>query len=751
MFIENAGQFDPRARFQARGGSGTLWLAEDALWLTLLEPSQEDERADPRGLEDFGGLPTDDQPRQGVNIKLSFVGANPHPRLEPFNRLDTHVSYFLGNDPARWHTDVPVWGGVRYVDLYPGIDLELSGEGWQWQPRLIVQPDADLSVVHLRVDGAEALSVESDAIRMTTAIGTVIVPLLQLDTPQRAPLSTGLRPSVSGLEVTTPFARDGPAFPSASNHPSDLVYSTFLGGNSDDGEEFGESIAVDASGSTYITGSTQALDFPTTPGAFQTNSGGGLCGDPENPFPCPDVFITKLNPTGSQLVYSTYLGGNHFDTGSEIVVDVSGAAYVTGSTSSANFPTTPSAFDPTYNGGFYGDAFVTKLDPTGGALIYSTFLGGNGDDGGSAIALGDSGATYVTGVTQSLDFPVTPGAFQATCTADCSNGEAFIAELNAAGDHLLYSTYLGGSGSDSGRSIAVDANNRTYIAGSTTSADFPVTPGAFQTTHQGGLSDAFVAKLNDAGTALLYSTFLGGTDNESNYGVALDGSGAAYVTGSTRSSNYPTTPGAFQTTFGGYNDAYVTKLTADGSALEYSTFLGGGGGDGAYDIAVDISGLGYIIGSTYSADFPITPGAFQTTCNNCENALEVFATKLNGAGSALMYSTFLGGNDDDGGGGIAVNVSGVTYLTGYTFSLDFPVTAGAFQTTHGGGICGIPPWITWTCSDIFVTQLDMVLNPLTPTPTTTGTPTVMPSPTSTPTPTMMFSQLYLPVILNQNH
>jgi hypothetical protein len=279
MFIENVGQFDTRARFQVRGGGGALWLAEDALWLTLLELPQTEERPDLRGLRDLRGLPSDDQLHRGVNIKLSFVGANPHPRLEPFRRLDTHMSYFLGNDPARWHADVPVWGGVRYRDLYPGIDLELSGEDGRWQPRMIARSGADLSVVRLRLEGA------GDAVQETDD------------------------PDVLRAYPFHPFPQSADRLPTS---PTDLLYSTYLGSG---GLDRGHAIAVDASGAAYVTGETWSFDFPTTPGAFQPQYGGGWCGPWPYVEPCPDAFVAKLNPSGSALVYATYLGGTGGDIG----------------------------------------------------------------------------------------------------------------------------------------------------------------------------------------------------------------------------------------------------------------------------------------------------------------------------------------------------------------------------------------------------------------------------------------------------
>src|SRR3990172_8604209 len=313
-----------------------------------------------------------------------------------------------------------------------------------------------------------------------------------------------------------------------------LLYSTFLGGGG--GWERGTSIAVDASGNAYVAGWTPSMDFPTTPGAFAPTYNGDM-----------EVFVTKLNAAGSGLLYSTFLGGRGREgETAALVLDASGSAYVTGGTGSADFPTTPGAFDNTYNGN--GDAFVTKLDPTGSVLLYSTFLG-NGV--GYSLAVDASGSAYVTGDTGSADFPTTPGAFD---TSPSYSADLFVTKLNATGSGLLYSTFLGGGGEDSAGpsadSIAVDVSGSAYLTGTTWSADFPTTPGAFDRTYNGSYGP-FVTKFDPTGSSLLYSTFLGGDFQEHGISIAVDASGSAYVTGEATTPTFPTTPGAFDTTYNG--------------------------------------------------------------------------------------------------------------------------------------------------------------------------------------------------------
>src|SRR6185369_12573552 len=492
-----------------------------------------------------------------------------------------------------------------------------------------------------------------------------------------------------------------------------LVYSTYLGGN---GFDQGYAIAVDSLGSAYVTGKTATLDFPITPGAFQTEYEGG-----------DSAFISKLNPEGTALIYSTYLNGA---SGNGIAVDLTGNAYVTGEASTPNFPITPGAFQ-TAPFGF--DTFITKLNPTGSALVYSSRFGGNFDDFGRGIALDAAGNAYITGWTvcraPTCTFP-TVNAFQPNYGG--GNNDAFVTKINSSGSTLIYSTYLGGGKiingtEDWGEAIAVDSLGSAYVTGYTFAPDFPVTAGAFDTTRAG--LDAFVTKFTPDGASLVYSTFLGGAGHEQGQGIAVDAGGNAYVTGITESSDspftsanegFPVTPGAFQ--IKGSFDAFVTKLNPTGSGLIYSTYLGGSKDvDRGWAIALDDSGNAYITGDTISSNFPVS-NAIQVSYGG--GLSDAFVTKLNATGSGLIYSTFLGGNLTDEGRGIAANGSGEVYVTGDTSSANFP-TANPLQVNNGGGINNH--------DDAFVVKIGNIGPTPTPTPTPTATPT--PTPTVTPTPT----------------
>ncbi|MDY7078198.1 MAG: SBBP repeat-containing protein, partial [Chloroflexota bacterium] len=512
-------------------------------------------------------------------------------------------------------------------------------------------------------------------------VGDFTLPLLTVEgtTPDGQPATLNVEPGT--FDVISPFA-PAPSLPHTAaqtqDDPDDLYYATFIGGSDSD---WGWNTAMDEGGAAYVAGDTSSSDFPTTPGVFDTTYNGD-----------EDTFVAKLNATGNGLEYATFIGGSSNDSGYGITVDEGGAAYVTGSTSSPDFPTTPGAFDTTYSGG-YNDVFVAKLNATGNGLEYSTFIGGGTRDLGWDIVVDEGGAAYVAGDTSSPDFPTTPGAFDTTYNGSYDGiYDAFVVKLNAAGSDLEYATFIGGSDSDHGYDIAVNVGGAAYVTGSTSSSDFPTTPGAFDTTYNGG-SDAFVVKLNATGSGLEYATLIGGSDSDQGWDIVVDEGGAAYVAGHTSSPDFPTTPGAFDTTYnGGYYDVFVVKLNAAGSSLEYATFLGGSTRDWGPAIAVDGGGATHVTGSTDSFDFPTTPGAFDTTYNDFENA---FVVKLNAAGSGLEYATFLGGSGSDWGLAISVDGSGATHVTGSTRSSDFPTTPGAFDTTHNGE------------EDAFVAKLDL--------------------------------------------
>ncbi len=651
-FTENHGQWDDRVQFKANAGGATMWFTTDGIYYQFTRRISV-APDDPRGRQTSPSAPSDSI--EQLVIKASFIGANPNPEIVGNDVMEYKCNYFIGNDPDEWHTDVPNYKAIVFNDVYAGIDLKYYGNGKQMEYDFIVSPGADPNQIMVQYDGAKSISVNDNGeLVVETEWGNVteLRPLIyQFD-------ANGCMP-IQGQYVL--FTDNTFGFDLGDRYDPTLAlvidpvlsYSTYLGGN---GNDEGWGIAVDGSGSAYVTGLTYSTDFPTVD-PYQTDEGSW------------DVYITKLSSSGNSVAYSTYLGGGGVDKGYGIVVDASGAVYVTGETSSTDFPTAnPYQTDMGEN---YQDVFVTKLSSSGNSLVYSTYLGGDGEEKGYAIAADSSGAVYVTGWTGSSDFP-TLNPYQ---TYD-GNDDVFITKLSSSGNSLVYSTYLGGSSIyEVAYGIAVDGSGAAYVAGYTQSTDFP-TLNAYQGTYQGGYLDVFVTKLSSSGSSLVYSTYLGGSDNDYGYDLAVDGSGAVYVTGSTVSDDFPTL-NPYQTYQGG--DAFVTKLTSSGSSLVYSTYLGGGYWDEGWGIAVDGSGAAYVTGYTGSTDFPIL-NPYQGTFQGGE--YDAFVTRLSSSGNSLDYSTYLGGSGKDQAHGIALDGSGGVYIVGMTESSNFP-TLDQYQIDQG--------------------------------------------------------------------
>jgi uncharacterized repeat protein (TIGR01451 family) len=720
LFIENVGQFDPRARFQVQGSGGALWLAEDALWLTRVTPPRVEASARPEGQLQAEGQPA---PRQAVNLKLSFVGANAHPSLEPFNRQETVVHYYHGSDPAEWHTHVPVWSGVRYRDLYPGVDLVIGqsqGSPLRWYVE--GRDGADLSTVRLRVEGAEEMNVAAGHLHLSTSVGGITLPLLTIrgHTLSGAPVAV----SADGgtFEITAPYASttsEG-AHVTQMDYPEEAYFGAYLGGDDYDGVH---DIALSGQGdildrgedsrAIWITGQSTSNDFPTEPGSTSLSG-------------ASDAFVTKIKRSAvyAAPVFSAYIGGSDEEAARGIATDADGNAYLTGWTTSGNFPATANAFDQTHNTcsncvqcNSEMDGFIVKLD-TSGELHYATYLGGShfytpdygnscGYDYGAAIVVGAPDIVYLTGLTRSDNFPTTPGAYDRDFSYEPIglNEDTFVVKLDLSKgtSGLLYGTFIGGGTISRGQDIAIDESGNVYVTGRAEGFMglnyFPTTPGAYITgIERGTPSEAFILKLNPAGNGradLLYSTFLGTTTRiEQGEGIALDAANHVYVIGSTDNPNFPTTSGAFDTMCGndgncngGYSDVFIAKLNPGGHGeadLLYSTFLGGIYQDEGRDITLDAGGDVYVTGKGAGEGFPITPDAY---ASNANEFFDVFVTRLRFQGRGtddLVYSTAVGGSLNDEGIAMALDEDGRVYVAGETLSWDFPTTSHASDKTHNG-------------------------------------------------------------------
>ena len=690
-FVENVGQVENRdVLFYHAAGGMQIGFAQGAILLKVLEP---DERSSPvapneqspapagmpqaspqvENLERIPPAPAvsssgpglhaerGEVSQRGVLVRITFDGSN---LVAPqgLEEMPARSHYFLGNNPAGWQTDVRSYRDLIYQNIYDGVDLVCRSHADGLKYEFKVQAGADPTQIHLTWEGVEILEVgASGDMILRTEIGEMrdAAPSAFQGAGEgvscrfvpRGPLSYGFE--CDGWDPRRPLVIDP------------LVYSTFLGGSAG---EMGHGVALDARGNIYIVGWTGSSDFPTTPGAFDTSRNGNQ-----------DVFVSGIDPSGRTLLYSTFLGGSRDDRGYGIAVDPAGNAYVTGEIHSSDFPITPGAFDTSHNTGGNADGFIAKVSASGGSLIYSSFLGGSLSNLGFGIAVDGAGNAYVTGRTSSLDFPTTLGAFDAS-----HNGglDVFVAKVDSSGGSLLYGTLLGGSSADIGRAIAVDGAGNAYVAGGTQSPDFPTTPGAFDTSLDGN-SDAFVAELDSSGGNLLYSTVLGGSSGDGVGGIAVDGAGDAYITGATASSDFPTTAGAFDTSLDGIQDVFVAKVDSSGGSLLYGTLLGGSSADTGSAIAVDAAGNAYVGGWTQSPDFPTTTGASDASHNGLRDS---FVVKIDPSGGNLIYGTFIGGGSNDEGKGIAVDGVGNAFVTGATYSSDFPRTTGAFDTSFDGSV-----------------------------------------------------------------
>jgi|HubBroStandDraft_1064217.scaffolds.fasta_scaffold00034_5 hypothetical protein len=707
-FEPNVGQAAPQIEYSARGSGYFVAITEQGADLSLRRVAS----------------------RRAAHLRLHPMNASARPRLLAERQLDSVSNYFIGKDPAKWHSGVANYAAVRYEQIYPGIDWVIYGNPQQLEYDFVVAPRADPRRIRLRIEGADSLSVDGDGdllIKVQDRILSQLKPVIYQNSPD------GARHTIDGHYV---LAHGQFAFSLGDyDHSRALiidpafVYSTYFGGT---GFDLASAIAADGEGNAYVVGSTNSTDFPTEQPLQSRNL--------ERSF--ATAFIAKFNAAGTALVYSTYLGGtgsdrtgnlgfcgqvsgpnpgggtaitgNGGDGATAVAVDAAGNAYIAGFTSSSDFPTVDPLQATNHAAAAHGsNAFLAKLNPAGNALVYSTYLGGSGTQGAlitgdsaSAIAVDAAGDAYVTGITMSRDFP-TKMPFQPTNEELSGRPTAFVAKLNAAGSALVYSSYLGGSGGkadagvgDCANAIAVDAGGNAYVAGQTSSADFP-TAVPFQSVNgSDGVGNAFLTKLSASGSALSYSTYLGGSTGDAALAVAVDAFGDAYVSGYTSSSDFPTANALQpQNATGGHGaNAFVTKLNPTGSGLIYSTYLGGSTYEQANALALDAAGNAYVAGTTYSSNFPVVEPLQATNHTGSRNANNAFISVLNPSGNTLEFSTYLGGSGGevflpcpvgatqcgpvyvgDSAAAIAVDSLGNLYVTGFANSTDFP-TVSAFQT-----------------------------------------------------------------------
>lgn len=622
-FEQNIGQTDKRVDFLSRGRGYTIFLSGGNAVIRLAGSSEG-----------------------SAVLRLGLVGASKPETVEGLDKLPGHSNYFNGNDPKGWRTNISQYSGVRYGGVYPGIDVTYYGHEKDLEYDFVVAPGADPSTIRVQFEGMKSMNLDAN--------GDLILNLPDGDLRKRKPLVyqeiDGTKQLVQaryrvlgsnriGFEVAS-YRRDLPLVIDPI-----LSYRTYLGGS---GQEIANDLAVDAAGNSYIVGKTYSANFPKTAGSYQNSAA-----------TTPDVFVAKINPSGTGLIYSTFIGGSGDDSAFAIEISSAGEAYILVS-ASEGYPVTSGAYKTTCCG-----AAVTKLNALGNQIVYSTFLHGYA----GALAVDNSGNAYIAGGIGTSPFPTTPGGLQPLCHAD----DVFITKLNPAGTTAIFSTCLGGAQSETVSVIRVDSTGSIYVAGTTSSPDFPLTPGAFQSTFA-SIAAAYVVKVNPGGSALVYSTFFGSLTNVSD--LAVSASGEVYIVGMIAGEGLPLTAGSYRSSLPPeFNHGiYGAKLNATGSSLRYSTLLISMGS--SPKLAVDPTGRAYYA-ITAERGNPTTPDAFAIKPGD---DVDVYVMRLDPTGSTLEYATYIGGPQYDGVAGMVLDQAGKVYLAGTTGSV-FPTTPGALQQT----------------------------------------------------------------------
>lgn len=652
-FEANQGQWNPEVRYAARSGAGTVFLTGRG---PVLESSTR-------------------------RIDLKLLHGNRAPRLEALDPLPARTNYYLG-DRANWHTGVAQFERVAYRAVYPGIDVVYYGNRNQLEYDFVLQPGADPRSIRLEFRGANHVRLTPEGDLLVESGDARFVqkrPVIYQDDPQTALRHTVegrytlLGHGVAGVRVGTYDARKPLVVDPV------LEYSSFVGAGVTDAIT---AVAADSNGRLYAVGYTHNSDLVDSPGSLQVKNNGGI-----------DAFAAVFVPTASgadSLRYLTYLGGTRDDSATAVTVDSAGQMYITGTTTSSDFPLAGNSVQTAYkisptSSVFLPNAFVAVIS-IDAALVYGSYFGGTGGDYPFGIALDAQNRIYVVGTTSSADFPATASAYQTTLFGPT---DTFVFKIDTTASTVAYATYLGGEGRDDGRGIAVSPSGLVYFAASTLSLQFPMAGKSYNNSLPGIESLVIgVMDLTQSGvSSLVYSTYFGGSTLEEVRQIALDPKGRLLVTGWTLSSDFPTTANAFEPTASGNAMAFVTRLNVLGTPaqfLDYSTYLGGSGGDVAYTIAADSAGLIYVAGYTLSADFPVTGNALQSQFGN---GIDGFLVKLNpsvaGKG-ALLYGSYFGGTGIIVPSGLAIAPDGTVFLGGYaTDSLQ--TTASAYQGSFGGG------------------------------------------------------------------
>lgn len=681
-FVRNDGQWEKKVLFAADIPMGRIFLEQDRLTYAFCDVSDLHDRVFHR----LPGQPVDTA-LDCHAFSVRFSNAQTPEWVEGEKKAEGYHNYYLGNDPGKWASQVPLYRQVRYHNLYPGVDFVIYAQEHSIKYDFVVQPGADPSAVRLAYEGLDALEIDAGELKMVTSINE-IKEARPIAYQQDAPLACTF--SLEGRSLGFYFPQGYNAHEELIIDPT-LVFSTYTGSYANN---FGFSATYDDSGNLYAGGISFGQNYPVTTGAYQTVYGGGYF----------DISITKFSSTGSHL-YSTFIGGGGQDQPHSMVVDVFGNLCVFGMTRSSDFPITQGAYDVALNGG--SDIYVAKLNPAGTALLASTYLGGDGmdaynihntysqssikynygDDARGEIITDDVGNIYVASCTQSGNFPTTPGAFR---PQPASSQDGVVFKMNPNLSQLMWSTHLGGSGDDAAYSLKVDSNRGVYVVGGTASTNFPTTPGTISPSNPGGIN-GFITHLNATGTQAISSTYIGTAAYDQAYFVEIDGDEQVYVLGQTLG-NFPITPGVWSY---GTRGQFIQKLDNDLSTVIYSTVFGTGSGVNISPTAflVDVCEYVYVSGWGGDTNFPgtgntsglpTTSDAHQSTTDGSDLYLMVLRTDA----VALDYATFMGGSQShehvDGGTSRFskhAEVYQAVCAGCWNFS-DFPTTPGAFSSVN---------------------------------------------------------------------
>jgi hypothetical protein len=666
-FLENMGQFaDDNVQYYSRSLDGGLAFKTGGYIVNLerpesfVEPSSEIVHIHPQDVVYPLAESKTEIPIVGCSVQFSYLDFN---SIQPvgFDMLPGEYNFFVGGTD-RWAVGVKSYSKIVYSNLYDGIDsiFEMTPDGVKNE--FVVRPGANVHDIKVAVEGHSRISIDADDLVITTSIGEI------RDAGLNVFYSDDKDDMIEGFfevkdDNTFGFSI-GSYDPRRTIVIDPLIYSTYLGGGL---TEFSHGMRLDIAQEVYVSGRTESTDFPTTPGTYRTGN------ESER-----NVFVTKYNKTATKMIFSTYYGGSAYDYCNDIAVDIDGNIYLAGSTNSSNLPVTSDALNKTYNGGFR-DGFISKLNNTGQKLLYSSFIGGNETEAVSKIDLDSEGVLYATGYSNSTDLYTSINAFQRRI---CGLRDIYAFKLNISGPRIVYSTYLGGSSFDGIYSMKVLHNGSLIVTGFTQSQDFPVSTNAYD-NRLDGLADVIVAGLNKNGSSLYFSTFLGGSNDESPRDICIDSNGDFIIVGITVSNNFPTTSGVYQTRYKGEFDTFISRMDPFGSSLKTSTLFGTPSEEWIIgtSIALDDNGNITIAGYTQSDDFPTTEHAAQKVIGGSTDG---FVSRFNPSLSELMHSSYIGGSQYDLVNEMVLIDPWTVWLFGSTGSTDFPITNDALQRMHTG-------------------------------------------------------------------